>query len=219
MRSCFSFLWFLQLNTGFVELAWDSHQDFKNFVANETGEHTKLRELLAPTRGSPGLSGINKVMVTFTSDPTPALRAPVTEIALATLKPGADSQSISESVGKIVPTTNGSGPSALGAALGFVIDEPERLALVTGWNSIEVCLATRRQTMSSLTQSGPFMLGPQAGSRKWRGIHHAGGIQSDHYGTTLLPLYPCQPLVWSDALGGQSRLTGRSIGHMCSQKF
>jgi len=118
-------------------VAWDSHQDFKNFIANETGEHTKLRELLAPTRGSPGLSGINKVMVTFTSDPTPALRAPVTEIALATLKPGADSQSISESVGKIVPTTNGSGPSALGAALGFVIDEPERLALVTGWNSIE----------------------------------------------------------------------------------
>jgi len=118
-------------------VAWASHQDFKNFIANETGEHTKLRELLALTWGSPGLSGVNKVIVTFTSDPTPALRAPVTEIALATLKPGADSQSISESVGKIVPTTNGSGPSALGAALGFVIDEPERLALVTGWNSIE----------------------------------------------------------------------------------
>lgn len=139
MRSCF-FPLVSATEHWICELAWASHQDFKNFIANETGEHTKLRELLALTWGPLGLSGVNKVIVTFTSDPTPALRAPVTEIALATLKPGADSQSISESVGKIVPTTNGSGPSALGAALGFVIDEPERLALVTGWNSIEVCL-------------------------------------------------------------------------------
>jgi len=130
------------------ELAWDSYQDFKTFVANETGEHTKLRELFAPTRATAGLEGINKVMATFTSDPLPAFRAPVTEIALARLKPGADSQSVAESVGKIVAATVDSGRPALGAALGSVIDddlrsppdrEPYQLVLVTGWNSVEVC--------------------------------------------------------------------------------
>jgi len=127
-------------------VAWDSYQDFKTFVANETGEHTKLRGLFAPTRATSSLSGINKVMATFTSDPFPAFRAPVTEITLATLKPGADSQSIAESVGKIVAATIDSGHPALGAALGSVIDDdlrspPDReqyqLVLVTGWNSVE----------------------------------------------------------------------------------
>ena len=130
------------------ELAWDSYQDFKTFVANETGEHTKLRELFAPTRATAGLEGINKVMATFTSDPLPAFRAPVTEIALARLKPGADSQSIAESVGKIVAATIDSVRPALGAALGTILDDnlrspPDReqyqLVLVTGWNSVEVC--------------------------------------------------------------------------------
>src|SRR5712691_9352825 len=93
------------LNTGLCELAWDSYQDFKTFIANETGEHTKLRELFAPMRATSGLLGINKVMATFTSDPLPAFRAPVTEIALARVKPGADSQSIAESVAKIVAAT------------------------------------------------------------------------------------------------------------------
>jgi hypothetical protein len=136
------------LNTGLCGSAWDSYQDFKTFVANETGEHTKLRELFAPTRATSGLSGINKVMATFASDPLPAFQAPVTEIALATLKPGADSQSIAESVGKIVAATVDSGHPALGAALGSVVDDDLRspldreryqLVLVTGWNSVEVC--------------------------------------------------------------------------------
>jgi len=99
-------------------------------------------------RATSGLLGINKVIATFTSDPLPAFRAPVTEITLATLKPGADSQSIAESVGKIVAATIDSGHPALGAALGSIIDDnlrspPDReqyqLVLVTGWNSVEVC--------------------------------------------------------------------------------
>jgi len=145
VSSCYIFT---ELNTGLCELAWDCYQDFKTFVANETGEHTKLRELFAPTRATADLEGINKVMATFTSDPLPAFRAPVTEIALARLKPGADSQSIAESVGKIVAATIDSGRPALGAALGTIIDDnlrspPDReqyqLVLVTGWNSVEVC--------------------------------------------------------------------------------
>jgi len=127
-------------------VAWDSYQDFKTFVANETGEHTKLRELFAPTRATAGLEGINKVMATFSSDPLPAFRAPVTGIALARLKPGVDSQPVAESVGKIVGATVDSGRPALGAALGTIIDddlrsppdrEPYQLVLVTGWNSFE----------------------------------------------------------------------------------
>ena len=87
-------------------------------------------------------------MTTFSSDPLPAFQAPVTEIALATLKPGADSQSIVESVGKIVAATVDSGRPALGAVVGSIIDDdlrspPDReqyqLVLVTGWNSVEVC--------------------------------------------------------------------------------
>jgi hypothetical protein len=162
----------LALNAGLCELAWDSYQDFKTFTANETGEHTKLRQLFAPTRASPGLEGINKVMATFSSDPLPAFRAPVTEIALATLKPGADSQSIAESVAKIVAATADSGRPALGAVVGSIIDDdlrspPDReqyqLVLVTGWNSVEVCPHCAPINDASVD---PSMLGPRAGGRK-----------------------------------------------------
>jgi hypothetical protein len=117
---------------------WESLEDFKTLNANATGEHTKLREYFALTRSTPGLTGIHKVMATFTADPLPTLQVPVTEVLFAALKPGADLQSLTKSVGKAVAGSNSPASPALAAVQGSLIDNPETLVLLIGWNSYEV---------------------------------------------------------------------------------
>jgi hypothetical protein len=118
--------------------AWESPEDFKTLVANATGELTKLREHFALTRSTTGPEGVHKVTVKFTADPLPVLQSPVTEVLFATLKPGADLQALARTIDKAVIGSNSSASPAVAAVQGSVIDNPETIVLIVGWNSHEV---------------------------------------------------------------------------------
>ncbi|KAI0300349.1 hypothetical protein BC826DRAFT_966724 [Russula brevipes] len=132
--------------------AWDTLEDFKTLNANATGRHTKLREYFALTRSTPGLTGIHKVMATFTADPFPTVQVPVTEILFAALKPGADLQSLTKSVGKAVAGSNSPASPALAAVQGSLIDDPETVVLLIGWNSYEDYINTSERGAKAIVE-------------------------------------------------------------------
>ncbi|KAI0291215.1 hypothetical protein B0F90DRAFT_1920710 [Multifurca ochricompacta] len=115
-------------------VAWDSHQDYQKFVLNDHGEHTKLRELLAPTRGG---TSVEKVHGTFTTDPYPALQAPVTEFAFVKVKSEADVEKVETALNNVVALAGDPTSPLLAAATGSLIDQPTTLLLAVGWSSIE----------------------------------------------------------------------------------
>ncbi|KAI0299649.1 hypothetical protein B0F90DRAFT_598103 [Multifurca ochricompacta] len=115
-------------------VAWDSHQDYQKFVLNDHGEHTKLRELLAPTRGG---TSVEKVHGTFTTDPYPALQAPVTEIAFVKVKSEADMDKVEAALNDIVALAGDPTSPFPAAATGSLIDQPTTLLLAVGWSSVE----------------------------------------------------------------------------------
>ncbi|KAH9969532.1 hypothetical protein BC827DRAFT_1151561 [Russula dissimulans] len=122
-----------------VVVEYETHEDYKTLNANLNGEHTRVREKFAPTKGqpAPGAPGLRKVITKLTADPVPALQAPLTEITFATPKPGTDVQSLAETLGKLVAASNSSATPAVGAVHGSVIGDPETLVLITGWKSSE----------------------------------------------------------------------------------
>jgi len=153
-------------------VAWDTMEDFKTLNANATGRHTKLREYFALTRSTPGLTGIHKVMATFTADPFPTLEVPVTEILFAALKPGADLPSLTKSVGKAVAGSNSSASPALAAVQGSLIDNPETVVLLVGWNSYEDYINT--------PESGAKAIVEEMGSQATLDVHFYSMIQVGH---------------------------------------
>jgi len=136
-----------------VFIEYESYQHFKTLTTNANGAHTALRDKFAPMRAQAVPSvGLHKVIATLTSDPIPALQAPLTAVTVVTPNPGTDAQSLAETLGKLVAAVNSSATPALGVVQGSVIDKPESLVLITGWKSLEVGLVRwRRRTMSAFS--------------------------------------------------------------------
>ena len=73
-------------------------------------------------------------------DATPGLNAPVTEIALITLKEGADREVFQASVSKLGEVVRGFGRAKgnWGGSWGFSADDQNKFYIVLGWDSLEV---------------------------------------------------------------------------------
>ncbi|KAI9510590.1 hypothetical protein F5148DRAFT_554610 [Russula earlei] len=113
---------------------FESHQHFKDLNSGANGDHARLRELLKPTKAGQGL---NKVVAKFSTDPIPALKAPVVEVSLVTLKPGGDVRLIRETLEKLVAGLSNPAAPSQGGAVGYVIEDPDTTVLIVGWNSAE----------------------------------------------------------------------------------
>ncbi|KAI0269756.1 hypothetical protein BC834DRAFT_863201 [Gloeopeniophorella convolvens] len=120
-------------------VVWDKIQVHKDLMADAV-EYPKLLNLLKPTMGG---GDIDMSHVDFLIDPTPAFKAPITEIAFTSPKTPEDKEAVQARLEQIVSLANGPTKTAFGAAYGPVVEKPDTFVLVVGWDSVEAHLAAR----------------------------------------------------------------------------
>jgi len=109
---------------------WESYDHFT--AAGKEAEYAKTFATFQPALEGT-YSDISGIIVSFTSGLEQAIEAPVTEIALASLRQGKseiDLRSLFESIG--------STGKAIGHYLSPVREKENKFALIAGWKSVEV---------------------------------------------------------------------------------
>jgi len=134
----------------FGYIAWQTLEDHKKFQEDAT-EYPKLKQNLSNIWGA----APRVLHVQPTADPYPAFAAPVTELALLTLKPGESKDALVDILQKL--TTRGT-PGENGyitALYGTIVERDDMFALIAGWNSVEdhwKLVTTEPEAIALLTQ-------------------------------------------------------------------
>ncbi|EPQ53605.1 hypothetical protein GLOTRDRAFT_100664 [Gloeophyllum trabeum ATCC 11539] len=113
---------------GYLFVLWQTLEHHKALMSGPT--YPALVETLKPAVGGP----FEMLHINFTKDPTPALEAPVTEVALVTLKPGKTKEEVGPLLHKLtgLPT-----PGIVLSTWGPTVEKEETLIIAAGWESVE----------------------------------------------------------------------------------
>ncbi|OCH89086.1 hypothetical protein OBBRIDRAFT_40125 [Obba rivulosa] len=134
----------------YLYVVWETLDHHRKFQADAT-EYPKLIEKTSSIWGAaPRILHVHP-----TTDPYAALAAPVTELALLTIKPGQSKEALLDIVKKL--TTDGT-PGEKGfvsAVYGTVAESDDTIALIAGWESVEAhwkLVTTDPEAVALLTQ-------------------------------------------------------------------
>ncbi|VDC05591.1 unnamed protein product [Peniophora sp. CBMAI 1063] len=115
-----------------VFIGWSSIEE--HLAARESQAHAPLMPIIAKVFASKP----DVIHVPFTSDPLPALRAPVTEIAWFTAKADASDKETGDNILQVVQQlVELSGSRGVAVSTGQVVERPGQVVCVAGWESIE----------------------------------------------------------------------------------
>lgn len=103
-----------------------------------------------------GAAGIDYMIhATFSpNEPYDALSAPVTEIAIWTLKENADKQAFTETLEKLISLAN-SNPVVTSGGWGPTAEDENKFVVLLGWPSLEVCM--RNLILLDVTLTCPLL--------------------------------------------------------------
>ncbi|VDC04421.1 unnamed protein product [Peniophora sp. CBMAI 1063] len=121
---------------GFIP--WNKIEDHQASVASP--EFELIKAGLAPTFADLSNPQIDVVHATFTSDPTPALEAPLSELWYIAPKEGVELAEIEAKLDEVIEALKGAEESGAAARAG-VAEKPGQVALVIGWKTAEAHLA------------------------------------------------------------------------------
>ena len=115
-------------------LEWLTIEDHKAFMA-DTATYSLLLSSVQRY-----MNGLAMMHIDFMSDPFPAFHAPVAEITFFTAEGNVSREQVIEHVARVVKTLNeeGGAMKAAGTAVYGSCVEDQRVALVCGWESLEV---------------------------------------------------------------------------------
>lgn len=115
-------------------VVWESLKHHQDLIANKE-LYPKLTESLL--KGAAGLTYLYHVNLN-TEDPSPALGAPLTEIVFWSLKEGVDKEEFTTKLNSLI-TLAMSFEGVYKGGWGTVVEDDRKLAVILGWNSLEVC--------------------------------------------------------------------------------